>query len=188
MPERKIGWELSGGAALLFALAYFLDNEGLIAAMLPAIVIHELGHVFALKRFHARIRRVRIGVFGIELNYSGALAPSELVIVALAGPAAGLIYTLPAVKAGGGYFSLSGSISAFLSVFNLLPILPLDGGRIVESLAGRKCAEVISLAGAIFLFVNGIVLMVLYRVPAPAAVGLWLLCCRIRRKQKLFSY
>ena len=188
MHERKIRWELSGGAALLFALAYFLDNDGLIAAMLPAILIHELGHVFALKRFHTRIRRVRIGVFGIELNYSGALAPSELVIVALAGPAAGLIYTFTAFQAGGSYFSFSASISAFLSLFNLLPILPLDGGRIVESLAGRECAEVISLAGAAFLFVNGLVLLVLYRVLAPAAVGLWLLCCRIRRKRKLFSY
>ena len=178
--KRKLRWELSGAGALLFALAYFLDNHGLIAALLPAAAVHELGHVLVLWLCRASIRRVRVGAFGVELDYSGPLEPSELLLAAAAGPAAGLIFALTAKRLGGEYLQFSGTISLWLSLFNLLPVLPLDGGRILELLAGEKIARAVSLTGAVLFLVDGIVLLALYRVPAPATVGLWLLLCQFR--------
>ena len=85
-----------------------------------------------------------------------------------------------AKRLGGEYLQFSGTISLWLSLFNLLPVLPLDGGRILELLAGEKIARAVSLTGAVLFLVDGIVLLALYRVPAPATVGLWLLLCQFR--------
>ena len=49
-------------------------------------------------------------------------------------------------------------MSLALSVFNALPVLPLDGGRMFECLFGRKAAAMVSLVAASAVLLLGVVL------------------------------
>ena len=168
-------WNVSAGAVLLFALLYFFDDAGWVAALVPAVLAHELGHAAVLRLCRARLRRISVGVFGIEMEYAGVLSGMETLLALAAGPAAGLIYAVTACSTGTAYGSLSGALSFCLSVLNLLPALPLDGGRIVAELAGERVATVFSRVSALALTVGGAALLILRRAPALLAGGLWLL-------------
>lgn len=162
-------------AALAFALGWFLDGEGLIACMVPAALAHELGHLLALRLCRTRVHTLRLGLLGAELCYSGALGRGETVLCAAAGPAAGLVYALAACALGGPFLLRSGAASLCLSAFNLLPVLPLDGGRILLALAGQRASRRVGEATATALVLAGLVLLLRGGGPAPLAAGMWLL-------------
>lgn len=175
---RTVRWEISAGAALLFALLYFFDDAGLISALAPAVIAHELGHAAALISCGARMNRVRIGVFGVELRYAGALSGGRAVFAIAAGPAAGALYAAAAflcARGGSGdFWRLSGAVSVALTVFNLLPALPLDGGRLVEELAGGRFARKASRVTAVCMALGGFALFTGYRTLSLLVMGLWL--------------
>ena len=87
----------------------------------------------------------------------------ELVCLA-AGPAAGFAYALTASLIGGELDSVlllrSAGMSAVLSVFNLLPSPPLDGGRMVQLVFGNKAAEIAGLLTASAVFLIGFAALV----------------------------
>lgn len=173
-----VRWEVSAGAVLLFALLYFFDDAGLISALAPAALAHELGHAAALLSCGARLRRVRIGVFGVELGYAGLLSGGRAVFAAAAGPAAGALYAAAAFLLGGGgggsFWRLSGAVSVALTAFNLLPALPLDGGRLVEELVGGRFAQRLSRVTAAGLALGGFALFAGYHTLSLLVMGLWL--------------
>ena len=144
----------AGGVLLLAALYFFMDVRDFIALLLAAAA-HECGHLAALRAAGCRIRGFSADAGGAVIERRGS-----------AGPAAGFLYALAASLAGGalgsGLLLCSAGMSAVLSVFNLLPSPPLDGGRIVQLIFGDRAAEIAGLltASAVFLvgfaaFVSG---------------------------------
>ena len=176
---RALRWEFSPWAVLALALLYFFDGSGLLSALAPAVLVHELGHAAALAACGAHVHRVRLGLFGIELDYSGALNRGETLLCLAAGPVAGLLYALAACGPGSSweYLSFSGALSFCLSLFNLLPALPLDGGRILAELTRPRTAARVSLACAVLVTLSGGALLLRFHTPAPLGMGLWL-CSR----------
>ena len=87
--------DISAGALLIFALAYFFDGSGLFAALLPAAAAHEAGHIAVLLACGARIRRLRLDIFGLRLDYAGSPGRGKLLCAVLAvalGKMAGSLY------------------------------------------------------------------------------------------------
>ena len=130
--------EASPGFLLLLGALYWLDEGvGLLPWGLLACVVHELGHVAAALAFGGRVERLRLTVVGAELSFSyrAPLSYGRDSLVALAGPAANLLL-------GGLFLPLGRHLPAALSLgvgaFNLLPILPLDGGRVVYGLLAER--------------------------------------------------
>ena len=137
IPER-LRLEASPGFLLLLGALYWLDEgEGLLFWGLLACAIHELGHVAAALVFGGRVERLSLTAVGAELSFSyrAPLSYGRDSLVALAGPASNLLL-------GGLFFILGRQLPAVLSLsigaFNLLPILPLDGGRILYGLLAEK--------------------------------------------------
>ena len=148
--------DISAGALLIFALAYFFDGSGILGALLPAAAVHEAGHAAALLALGARLRRLRLDIFGLRLDYGGKLGRGAVLCSALAGPAAGLLYAFPAMGAAAQGAKISGAISLLLSVFNLLPALPLDGGRALSVLCTARTVRRCSRATALLLMAAGL--------------------------------
>lgn len=125
-----------GVAAYYMAFAYAL-------LLLISVLVHELAHALTAKIYHWPTQKIVLNLWGGHTQFENFTAtPARSVIVALAGPAANL------VLAGGAWMVLSstsmGTVAEILinifmwanfviGIFNVLPGLPLDGGRIVES-------------------------------------------------------
>jgi len=126
-----------------FAAASFLWSVEFAAALLAYLFIHEYGHVVAMKRCGIPVR----GIFVLPLMGAVAMAEDEATdqwhefVIAIMGPAFGAVLTLGAVVvafARAGEPPLVIEIAlwwSFISLFNLLPLGALDGGRIVTSLS-----------------------------------------------------
>ena len=130
--------EVSPGFLLLLGVLFWLDEGvGLLLWGLLACAVHELGHVAAALAFGGRTKRLSLTAVGAELSfaYRAPLTYGQDSLVALAGPAANLLL-------GGLFFSLNRYLPAVLSLgvgtFNLLPILPLDGGRVLYGLLADR--------------------------------------------------
>lgn len=132
--HNRIKIEASPGFLLLLGVLFWLDEEvGLLPWGLAACIFHELGHIAAAAAFGGRVESLSLTVVGAELRI-GYRIPLSYVrdsLVALAGPGANLLV-------GGLFLALNWELAAALTlvvgVFNLLPILPLDGGRVVYGL------------------------------------------------------
>lgn len=153
--------------ALLAAALYFLELRS-IAALTAAVVVHELGHLAALRLLGLRIRAFRSETQGFCIDYEGETTRIGHITAALAGPAAGLAlaFALSALAAYtvSSFCALTAGVSLLLSLFNLLPVRRLDGGRIAWLLlpalfgetAGDSAARALSAVTASALFALGL--------------------------------
>ena len=177
---RQVTWDISAGAMLLFALAYFFDGSGLVSAAVPAVCAHELGHIAALRLCHHPLRRVSVGLFGLEIDYVGHLDGARAALCIGAGPFAGLLYAVLACSLGTGFWRVSGAASFVLTAFNLLPILPLDGGRLTEAAVGAAVAAKLSRIAAALLTLGGAVIALRFHALSLLGMGAWLTVCNFR--------
>ncbi|MEW6447705.1 MAG: M50 family metallopeptidase [Bacillota bacterium] len=139
---------------LLYFAAGVLDRA---AVAFGSVLLHEIGHVVAARRTGVIVTRIELFPFGgvARMGGTGALSPTQEITVALAGPVTSLSFFciglglmhLGYLTAGIGQFFLT--VNLMLAVFNLLPGLPLDGGRILRAwLSGRHGLGVGTLVAA----------------------------------------
>jgi stage IV sporulation protein FB len=171
---------VSPGALLIFALSLFFDPGGAVSALIPAAAAHELGHIAALRALGARLDGLSMDIFGLRLDYSGSLTKRRELVCAAAGPGAGLIYAGVCLALGSSFAAASGAMSLLLTGFNLLPALPLDGGRMVLAALGRAAARRASRITSLGLFAAGLGLLFALDEPAALFPGTWLLLCSLR--------
>ena len=103
-----------------------------VVAWSVAIVFHELGHYFAIKIFKGKIDLVEIGFGGFRMQCS-LLDEWKNVVSILCGPLCGFALVLI-----GKWFPKVAVCSCILSIYNILPIFPLDGGRVLQLLMGNN--------------------------------------------------
>ena len=123
---------------------------GLIAAigLFTSVLIHELGHAVAGRMYGAETKEITLWFLGGVAQFDdmprqrGAEA-----VVAIAGPITSFllailcwaIWQIPPKSAALLFiFSYLATTNAALAIFNLLPALPLDGGRVLRSLLALR--------------------------------------------------
>lgn len=142
---RRERFGISAPAVAAAALLYYLAPTDKLLALLLPVIFHELGHLLALRLLGLRISRFRIELKGLCMEYRGYASGLGHALAAAAGPALGLLYALAASLLASRYNSawleLTAGVSLLLSAFNLLPALPLDGGRILYHLSAALFGE-----------------------------------------------
>ena len=173
-------FDIRPGALLFYSLLWFFDSSGLWSAFLAAAAVHEAGHLLFLRAAGVRPRCLRLGIAGLELDYRGELRGRAGAAAIAAGPIFGLAYGMLAFSESD-FFALSGGVSIALSLFNLLPLLPLDGGRLLELSTGERGRGISRVMSIIFAAV-GLWLWLSRGWISVFAMGLWLLWWNYKNK------
>jgi stage IV sporulation protein FB len=126
---------------LLLALFALAGMAGKVMAVFGAVLWHELFHAGAAALLGYRTREIELLPFGgiARIAYLGEAGTGEETLVALAGPVGSLlmgalIYVVAVMvieRPDFGEFYIR--VNMMLALFNLLPALPLDGGRIARA-------------------------------------------------------
>lgn len=156
-----------------------------VAVALVSVLWHEIGHAMAFRAFGYDSSILLHGMGGLTMpDTDRALPPGRDLMVSMAGPLAGILVggaVLTVAPPDGALFgssdgtameSLLGDlvwVNLGWGLFNLVPILPLDGGRVMKSLLnlstdgrGERTARFVSIgvggALAMLAIMNGIII------------------------------
>jgi stage IV sporulation protein FB len=136
---------------LLFAWLPF----SYVIAIFISILVHELAHAYVANKLGYNVFKVYIGLFNgaAEMNLSQIHERDSIKIVA-AGPLSNLILffaSLIFVSAGysNQFITDFANVNLLLLIFNIIPIYPLDGGRLLRDglyllIKNRKLSVTIS--------------------------------------------
>ncbi len=119
--------EITGGAFVMNAVWLLLLPIQWLGAAILAGTVHELGHLIWLWGVGSRVWRIQIGAFGAKIE-TEMLTPQQELGAALAGPAAGLVLCLY-----WGVLPRTAFCSLLQSIYNLIPLYPMDGGRALRA-------------------------------------------------------
>jgi TPR repeat protein len=126
--------------ALFIAVGAGAWSWDLLIMIVGILFVHEAGHYLAMRIFHYRnVRMFFIPFLGAAVSGQNYTAPGwKKVIVALMGPLPGILLGSAIGLAGLLWKSESMTKIAMTAValngFQLLPVLPLDGGRVMHAL------------------------------------------------------
>ena len=169
---------VSPGFVLLAAFLYYCGGRAAVTALFTAALAHELGHLAVIAMTGAEVRGVRLGAAGAVIELGGRLTHRQEMAVAAAGPLAGIVFSVFCIIADTPYFRYAGLISLLASAFNLLPVYPMDGGRLALLLlcgvmpldTAERILRGIGTTCALCVTVTGVFLR---SFPA-AAAGIWM--------------
>lgn len=129
-----------------------LDGENRIVLCIAAALLHELGHLLMMLRCGVRVRGIALRLFDVRIDADNPHSFADDVRITLGGPAVNLLLAAAFVPLSCffGYANLA------LGCFNLLPVMSLDGGRLLHLLLSRRfdervCERVLTVISFIFL-------------------------------------
>jgi Zn-dependent protease len=146
-----IGWivfvYLKAGATVAMAI----EGVAFVMAIFGCVVLHELGHALAARRFHVETRDITLlPIGGVARLERIPEEPHQELWIAVAGPAVNVVIAggllvilvlsnrlapLESLTANGGAFMTKLMVvNVILVVFNMIPAFPMDGGRVLRSL------------------------------------------------------
>lgn len=161
MQSKKYPHIRLGFTFLLFnALLFLFKSSGVILGFYAACIIHELGHIAAIRLTGGCIREISLSLLGIKISADPAATRTKGLFVLLSGPAANLISGWICLKLG--IFGFFARFSIAEGLFNLLPLSCLDGGAAIELLTQGIRHEKSMKIAAKLLFLPPILLYVIY--------------------------
>ena len=175
------GWRVDGTVGLIWSATALL-------AFFTCVVLHELGHSFTAMHFGVGVRRILLMPIGGMAEFESIpRQPSRELLITLAGPAvnfviAGVLWPTVGFGSGDEYpFTVKGLAQLLLyanlamGVFNLLPIFPMDGGRIFRALLAWRLPYLratfwAATVGKVLAFVAALVALFIYHHYLTAAL------------------
>jgi Zn-dependent protease len=188
-----IQWKLNGSIGAAFSGVVF------ILAIFACVVLHELGHALAAKKYGIKTRDIiLLPIGGLARLEKMPDKPIQELWVALAGPAVNIgivivlaIYLLitnsfapvnQLTMSTAPFIERILGVNIFLVLFNMVPAFPMDGGRVLRALLATRLAYIRAtqvaanlgqgialLFGVIGLFYNPILLFIAFFVWMGAA-------------------
>ena len=119
---------IDGSVYLLLAFMLLLLPLPWMIAMIIAILVHECFHAAAISVLGGSVFSIHVGAQGIRME-TDALSSGKEIICAVAGPIGSALLILLSPR-----MPRIAICGAFHCIYNLLPLFPMDGGRILRSI------------------------------------------------------
>lgn len=167
---------------ILLVLFYFTKQIHIYASLMIFAMIHEMGHLLAGLLLGMKPEKIEVKPFGFSISFKlttkdynkkikkANLLEIKKIIVALAGPVTNLIIIIITLNIPGNLWKALIVIytNILLILFNILPIYPLDGGRILKGILhiflGKRKAE---------RYTNSISFIILIILTFIASIGIY---------------
>ena len=133
---------------IFLIIFYFTKQIEIYAMIMLFALIHELGHLLAGILMGMKPEKIELMPFGVSISFKikveeynkkikkGNMLEIKKILVALAGPLTNFIIIIIASNINIDLFKALIIIytNFLIMIFNLLPIYPLDGGRIIKEI------------------------------------------------------
>ena len=142
-----------------------------VACVFVSILLHELGHAFAAQHYGLRPAIALAGLGGLTSYLGRGLTRRQNIAISLAGPAAGLLFYMGVEELTrrlgplglDRFLDADNALSLVLymarrylllinlwwTIYNLIPVLPLDGGQVLRDVLGPRNLATARLIGAL---------------------------------------
>ena len=135
---------------LLFVFCYINRKLEILCASYVLVFLHELAHLLAALFIGLKPYRIVFFPFGVNLKLKNSIigALSDEIILYMSGPLLNAVLAILSIFfVKNQYFNLFYYNNLGLFLFNILPILPMDGGilmkKILTARVGRRRSEII---------------------------------------------
>lgn len=144
---KKTKLEFSISFVFIVTLMLLFFDENIVLLSVLSSLLHETGHLIAIRLCGERIEKVVFGVFGLRIErcaFTRVSYKSE-VIIALGGITVNytifLLCLVVYLLSGKATSFIFGIINLFVGLFNSVPVKSLDAGKVLLSLLKEKRSE-----------------------------------------------
>lgn len=140
-PIKIFSIEIHWWTLILFMVAFRFEFLHRLLIAYGITAIHECAHIFVTRRLGIKIKKIEVLPFGITARLwdEGIKKPVDEIKIALAGPLSNFIIAYLAYGLVGGWWrDYIVCTSLVIGIFNLLPAMPLDGGRVLKAILVKK--------------------------------------------------
>lgn len=151
---------------LFILLFYFLiDDVQFLFLVVLVLFIHEMGHFIAMKVFgYNGVNMFFIPLMGAMVTgEKDRISQLQRAIIVLAGPIPGVLIGCGIIAyaqtIGHTGAAIAGFMFLLINMLNLLPLDPLDGGKLIETLffsSNEKIKQVFLIASVAFMVIAGV--------------------------------
>lgn len=118
--------------AIVLAYMYAIHKLEYFLSFYIFTLIHELAHILVAIILKAKVTEIIFLPFGLNARYQNIYNNKKDILISMAGPIVSLILSLILKSETHKY------MNAIICIFNLLPIYPLDGGKILKGILIEK--------------------------------------------------
>ena len=133
MKHSPVDFTFSAASCIWGCLLLLLAPLNLVFSFYVAATVHELSHILALRLFHVPIYSISLGISGAVIH-TAPICPKQELICAAAGPAGSFLCILLLRT-----FPLAALFGLIQGIYNLLPVYPMDGGRMLRCICQICC-------------------------------------------------
>ncbi len=157
---------------ILTAIMAILRLHILFIILFLSVLLHELAHILPAILFGLKCENIVISPIGQTASLTGFEETSWIkkIVIIISGPLFNFIVFLAFSFTGNKLLSFIANINLALCIFNLLPVYPLDGGRLLKAVLSRavgilnanKVVFNISIVSNFILFILGFIQLILF--------------------------
>ena len=171
-------FDIKKSTFLVLLLAFLTGQFKTILLFLAISFIHEIGHLISCLFFKIKLKKINVLPFGFNLeieDYTSLNSLQEMIIYA-SGPFTFFISNFLIIYLYNNQilseisFQYAKNANLVINLFNLLPIYPLDGFRILNSILQFFFKYKISLKSSALISIIAFILLIVYTIKTPQIV------------------
>ncbi len=179
--------------SVMLAFLLFMDTTGFMSASLLAVIMHESGHLVAMKLTRCLPKSISCTIGGVTIIGNAYTAVKDSVIISLSGPlvniAMALILWIVGEATNNTLILAFSVVQLLVGAMNLLPVKGLDGGTVLRLLLKKQSkvntelvCTVVSIVTACVVLVAGLAVVVKnVSNPSLLLLGIYLIIINITK-------